>query len=78
MINGKYCRLRHAVTKNEVKLVEDYVDGVHVILHFYADAKEGLFREINLQACKDEENFGLMWKYTIKGYQSLEWEVVDD
>jgi hypothetical protein len=48
-----------------------------MIRHFYADSKDGLFREINQQTCKDE-NFELMWKYTIKGYQSLEWEVVDD
>ena len=77
MTNGKYCRLRHAVTKNEVQLAEDYVDGVHVIRHFYADTKDGLFREINQQPCKDEENFGLMWTYTIKAYEVLDWEVIE-
>lgn len=78
MVNGKYCRLRHAVTKNEVKLVEAYVDGVHVIRHFYASAEYGLFHEITQQPCWYEENFELIWIDTIRGYQAQNWEVVDD
>lgn len=76
MTEKKYCRLRHAVTKDEVQLAEDYVDGVHMIRHFYAEAKDGLFHEINQQPCRDEENFELIWTDTIKGYQGRDWEVI--
>ena len=78
MKDGKYCRLRHAVTKDEVQLAEDYVDGLHVIRHFYADAKEGLFREITQQTCREAAEFGAMWEDTIKSFKRRDWEVVDE
>lgn len=78
MTNGKYCRLRHAVTKDEVQLAEDFVDGVHMIRHFFAEAKDGLFREITQQTCRETAEFGAMWTDTIKAYEGLDWEIVDD
>ena len=76
MINGKYCRFRHADTKNEVQMVEDYVDGVHMIRFFYAEAKDGLFHEISQQTCKDDAEFGAMWEDTIKSFIRRDWEVI--
>lgn len=78
MTEKKYCRLRHAVTKDEVQLAEDYVDGVHMIRHFFAEAKDGLFREITIQVCREDAEFGAMWSDTVKGYKGLNWEVVDE
>ena len=78
MNEKKYCRLRHSVTKDEVQLVEDYVDGLHMIRHFFAEAKDGLFREINQQPCRNDEVFGAMWSDTLKGYKGLNWEVIDE
>lgn len=72
-----YCWLRHAATKNEVQLAADYVDGVLTIRHFYAQAKDGLFHEINRQHCHDDEVFEAMWNDTIKAYQKRGWEVVE-
>lgn len=76
MTDGKYCRFRHAITKAEVQLAEDYVDGVHMIRFFYADAKDGLFREIAQQTCKDDAEFGAMWEDTIKSFKRRDWEVI--
>ena len=76
MINGKYCRFRHTDTKNEVQMVEDYVDGVHMIRFFYAEAKDGLFHEIAQQTCKDDAEFGAMWEDTIKSFKRSGWEVI--
>ena len=76
MTNGKYCRLRHAITKDEVQLAEDCVDGVHMIRHFYASARNGLFHEITQQPCWNEETFELIWNDTIKAYQGKDWEVI--
>jgi hypothetical protein len=76
MNDKKYCRLRHTVTNDEAQVVEDWRDGVHMIRHFYAEAKNGLFNEVTIQTCKDEKNFGLMWDDTIKAYQMRGWEVV--
>ena len=77
MTEKKYCRLRHAVTKDEVKVVEDWFDGVHMIRHFYA-VKDGMFREVTIQVCRDDAEFTAMWTDTIKGYKGLNWEVVDE
>ena len=76
MTDGKYCRFRHADTKNEVQMVEDYVDGVHMIRFFYAEAKDGLFHEINQQTCKDDAEYGAMWEDTIKSFKRSGWEVI--
>ena len=76
MINGKYCRFRHTDTKNEVQMVEDYVDGVHMIRFFYAEAKDGLFHEIAQQTCKDDAEYGAMWEDTIKSFKRSGWEVI--
>ena len=76
MINGKYCRFRHTDTKNEVQMVEDYVDGVHMIRFFYAEAKDGLFHEIAQQTCKDDAEYGAMWEDTIKSFKRSGWEII--
>ena len=75
--NSWYCRLRHVVTKNEVQVAADYVDGVLTIRHFYAQVKDGLFHEVNRQHCHDNEVFEDMWNDTIKAYQKRGWEVVE-
>lgn len=76
MIQGKYCRLRNAVTKAEVQVAEDFTDGVHMIRFFYADAKDGLFHEIAQQTCKDDAEFGAMWEDTIISFKRRDWEVI--
>lgn len=76
MTEKKYCRLRHAITKDEVQLAEDYIDGVHVIRHFYASAKNGLFHEITQQHCTEYAEFNAMWTDTIKAYKGKDWEVI--
>ena len=76
MTDGKYCRFRHTDTKNEVQMVEDYVDGVHMIRFFYAEAKDGLFHEIAQQTCKDNAEYGAMWEDTIKSFKRRGWEII--
>lgn len=73
----KYCRLRHETTKDEVQLAEACVDGVHMIRHFYASARNGLFHEITQQPCWNEENFELIWNDTIRAYQRKGWKEIE-
>lgn len=77
MNEKKYCRLRHKTTKDEVQLVADEVDGVLAIQHFYAQAKDGVFRELNRQYCPNGERFEAIWICTITEYQMRDWEVVE-
>lgn len=75
-MSKRFCRMRHEATRAEVELVEDFMDGEHIIRHFYATDDSGLFREINRQPCKYEPSFDLMWEDTINAYHFKGWEDV--
>lgn len=77
MSEKKYCRLRHEATKAEVQLAEDFMNGEHIIRHFYATDESGLFHEINRQPCKYEPSFNYLWQDTINAYKFKGWEVLE-